>query len=239
MSTVKLVLVDFDDTLVNTAPRFQTARRSLFGLLQTAGLEEELARRVHHEEVEPLMLEQHGLGPKRLEHSFRATYEALCRSVGAEVDPAIAEQCAQLGRTVAGTPPLFEGALDALQRLAKRYPTVLFTQGADRDYQMNCVQESGVCTLLGEAAIHISPRKTPESFRGVLTTLGIDDPAGVWMVGNSMRSDINPALESGAHAILVEVDDPWEFDVVDPISNDFVRVRDFPEAVSYLLRLGA
>jgi putative hydrolase of the HAD superfamily len=239
MSAVKLVLVDFDDTLVNTAPRFQTARRRLFGLLNMAGIEEALARRIHHDHVEPLMLERHGLGPSRLEHSFRATYEALCQASGTDVDPVLAAECAEIGRSVYGTPPLFDGALDALRQLSGRYATVLYTQAADREYQMSCVQESGIRTLLGEAAVHISPRKTAESFREVLSTLGIDDPAGVWMVGNSIRSDINPALEVGAQAILVEVEEPWEFDLVDPVSHDFVRVRNFPEAVSYLLRLGA
>jgi hypothetical protein len=53
-----------------------------------------------------------------------------------------------------------------------------------------------------------------------------------------MRSDINPALECGANAIFVEVDEPWEFDVVDPLHEEFFRVRSFPEAVDLLFSLG-
>ncbi|HEX6557911.1 MAG TPA: hypothetical protein VF021_00570, partial [Longimicrobiales bacterium] len=58
-----------------------------------------------------------------------------------------------------------------------------------------------------------------------------------WMVGNSMRSDINPALEAGANAIFVEVSDPWEFDLVDPVADTFHRVGTFGEAVDLLLGL--
>jgi FMN phosphatase YigB (HAD superfamily) len=55
------------------------------------------------------------------------------------------------------------------------------------------------------------------------------------MVGNSIRSDINPALEAGANAILVETADPWEYDLVDPHSDLFHRVATFPQAVDLLL----
>jgi hypothetical protein len=57
------------------------------------------------------------------------------------------------------------------------------------------------------------------------------------MVGNSIRSDINPALETGAHAILVEVENPWVYDVVEPIGNGFQRVPTFATAVDLLLQL--
>jgi putative hydrolase of the HAD superfamily len=79
--------------------------------------------------------------------------------------------------------------------------------------------------------------KTVVAFRETLAVLGVADPGGVWMVGNSIRSDINPALEAGARAILVEVAEPWEFDLVEPVSDDFVRVRTFPDAVDFLLQL--
>jgi putative hydrolase of the HAD superfamily len=237
LAAVSLVLVDFDDTLVDTAPRFQNARRSLFSVLGELGASEDLAYRIHHDRVDPEMLERFGLGPGRLEHSFRATYEAVCSELGRLPDPVTAEHCAQLGRTVAGTPPLLEGALHALERLAAHYRTVVYTQARDREYQLRCVHEAGVSGVVGLDAVHVCELKTAIAFRETISWLGISDPSGVWMVGNSIRSDINPALETGANAILVEVADPWEFDLVDPVSNDFVRVPSFPGAVDYLIGL--
>ena len=235
--SVSLVLVDFDDTLVDTAPRFQNARRSLFSVLDSLGAAADVIQRIHHDQIDPVMLDRFGLGPERLEHSFRATYEAVCRELGRPISDELAEQCAQLGRTVAGTPPILEGALAALERLSRRYRTVVYTQSGNRDYQSRCVQEAGVSNVVGLAAVHICPMKTVVAFRETLAVLGVADPSGVWMVGNSIRSDINPALEAGARAILVEVAEPWEFDLVDPVSNDFVRVRTFPDAVDFLLQL--
>ena len=109
------------------------------------------------------------------------------------------------------------------------------TQAGDRDYQLTCITESGVLEIVRHERVRITERKTTEQFAATLREFGVVDPRRVWMIGNSMRSDINPALETGANAIFVDVDEPWEFDVVDPVHDGFVTVRTFPEAVDYLL----
>ncbi len=232
---IALVLVDFDDTLVDTAPRFLGARRTLFERLVALGFDDARCRVVHHERVDPALMKQYGFGPNRLEHSFRETYRAVCADAGVAPLPEVEAELEALGRAVAGTPPLLEGALEALEQLAARLPTVLYTQSGDPEYQLSCVREAGVADILGAERVHVSPRKTAEAFRAVLQHWGVADPALAWMVGNSMRSDINPALTAGANAILVDVPEPWEFDIVEPVSPDFVRVASFPDAVRYLL----
>lgn len=236
---VELALVDFDDTLVDTAPRFQRARRALFARLARAGFDEDLVRRVHHDEVDAEMLGRFGLGPFRLEPSFRETYLRLCARAGLGPDLALADECAALGREVAGTPPCLDGAIEALGELARSVPTILYTQAGDPAYQLGCIREAGVLDVLRPEQVRICARKTPEEFRTTLDHYGVADPTAAWMIGNSMRADINPALVVGARAILVEVADPWEFDLVEPVSHEFVRVRSFPEAVGFLLARAA
>ena len=223
------------DTIVDTHPRFAQARRDLFALLDRAGYTAAEAERLHHEEIDPAMRELHGFGPQRLEHTFLQTYERMRAAAGRDVDDALAEQCAALGRAVAGTPPAFAGAVQALRRLAARHPTVLYTQSGNPHYQLSCVRETGILDILPEERVRIAGGKGTTDFLATLDAYGIADPAGVWMVGNSMRSDINPALEAGANAILVETNDPWEYDLVDPFSPHFHRVPSFPHAVDLLL----
>lgn len=232
---IQLVLVDFDDTLVDTAPRFHNARLELFRLLVETGFPEPDVYRVHHDEVDPAMREQFGFGPHRLEYSFRATYETLCNALGHQVDDVVADRAARLGKAVAGPPPLLAGAVDALRRLNDALPTALYTQSGDLEYQMGCVQACGLLEILPVDRVVIAAHKTTAEFGRVLDSFSIADPAGVWMIGNSMRHDINPALEAGANAIFVEVADPWEFDVVPPVSDTFHTVRSFPAAVDLLL----
>lgn len=239
MSThgIELVLVDFDDTLVDTAPRFQNARRSLFSFLVELGVAEHAAAQAHHDRIDQQLLEVHGLGPFRLEHSFRATYREVCREHGLSEDATVAEQCAAFGRAVAGTPPLFDGALAALECLCGRFQTVIYTQASDPEYQMGCVRDTGVLATVGPGAVHICRRKTVASFLETTALFGVQDPARVWMVGNSIRSDLNPALEAGARAILVEEVEPWSFDQVEPFSDAYVALPSFAAAVDHLIGL--
>ncbi|HEX6940521.1 MAG TPA: HAD family hydrolase [Longimicrobiales bacterium] len=232
---LRLVLVDFDDTLVDTAPRFQNARRALFELMEAEGFDPDDARRVHHDEVDREMLDLHGLGPFRLEPSFRETYLRLCALDGRVPDPAVIQRCVALAREVIGPPPCYDGAIEALARLAATHDTAIYTQAGNPEYQFDCIRASGVLDIIPPHRVRICARKTTAEFRATLAHFGVGDPATACMVGNSIRSDINPALAAGARAILVEVDDPWVFDLVEPVSDDFVRVRRFPEAVDWLL----
>lgn len=232
---IELVLVDFDDTLVSTAPRFERARRDLFDRLVAARFDREEVERVHHHEVDPVMRRDHGLGPQRMPIAFGETYRALCRSAGLAVDPVTLAECERLGADVAGTPPAIAGAMAALRRLTAMLPTAIYTQAGDSEYQLGCLREAGAVDVVGEARIRVVPSKTPAALRDTLGHFGVADPGRAWMVGNSIRSDINPALEVGVRPLLVEVDEPWQHDVVEPLSNGFPIVRTFADAVDLLL----
>lgn len=232
---LRLVLVDFDDTLVDTAPRFQNARRALFDLMAAEGFEAEVVRRIHHDEVDREMVDRYGFGPLRLEPSFRETYLRLCVLAGREPDPAVISKCIAIARDVIGPPPCYDGAIEALARLAAHVDTVIYTQAGNAEYQFDCIRHSGVLDVVPADRIRICRRKTVEEFRATLAHFGVGDPGAACMVGNSIRSDINPALAAGSRAILVEADDPWVFDVVEPVSDGFIRVRRFPEAVDLIV----
>lgn len=234
----ELVLVDFDDTLVETAPAFHGAREALFRRLSFEGFQEEEVSRVHYHVVEPELLVLFGMGPFRLEPSFRDTYVRLCVAEGRTPDPAVADECGALGRDFMGSPPLLEGALEALRELRNHVPTVIYSQASHPEYQLGRMMEAGVTRILAEDRICITPRKTPASYRAAIESFGAEDPSMTLMIGNSLRSDINPALEAGAQAILVEPYEMWEYDVVPPVSDDFLRFTTFPEAVGHLLENG-
>jgi len=234
----ELVLVDFDDTLVETAPAFQQAREALFERLEAEGFPRAEAERFHHEVVEPELLAVFGMGPFRLEPSFRETYVRLCVQAGRPPDPRTAEECAALGRDFMGHPVLLEGALEALEVLARRHPTVLYSQASHPEYQMGRIRDAGVPRVLPEERIHISPGKSPADYLRTIRKFGATSAARTVMVGNSIRSDVNPALEAGARAILVEPYEMWVYDRVEPVRNDFLRFTTFPEAVRHLLADG-
>jgi putative hydrolase of the HAD superfamily len=236
VTSIDLVLVDFDDTLVDTGPRFQGARRSLIALMTDAGFDTDIARDMLFDQVDPGMRQKYGLGPRRMEPAFVETYRRLCELHGVPVDDDVVRQAAALGSSCYGPPPAFEGALDALRRLVQTHPTVIYTQSGDLEYQISCIRGAGIVDIVTEDRVRVCERKDRDMFAETLQSYGVRDPRAAWMVGNSMRSDINPALEAGANAILVEAHDPWEYDVVEPVSHSFHRVPSFPHAVDLLIR---
>lgn len=232
---MELVLVDFDDTLVETAPAFHAARQALFQRLEVEGFPREESHRVHHDEVDPLLLARFGMGPFRMEPSFRETYRRLCEGVGRVPDPGVADDCGRLGRDFLGHPKLMNGSLEALRSLVRAFPTAIFSQAAQVEYQMGRIRDAGVTAILPGHRILVTERKTPESFREALDHFGIGEPDRALMIGNSLRSDINPALTVGSRAILVEPYEMWAYDNVPPVSHAFLRFPNFPLAVDFLL----
>jgi putative hydrolase of the HAD superfamily len=234
-----LVLVDFDDTLVETAPAFHKAREALFQRLRQEGFSREESFRVHHEEVEPELLALFGMGPFRLEPSFRDTYVRLCKGSGRAPDPQVAEECGSLGRDFMGQPTVMAGALDALEALAERFPTVIYSQASHSEYQLGRIRDAGILAVIPEKRVRITHRKTTETFLEALEHFMVFEPGQALMIGNSVRSDINPALEAGAEAILVEPYEMWHYDNVPPFSGGFRRFNTFPEAIGHILTAGS
>jgi putative hydrolase of the HAD superfamily len=195
---IDLVLVDFDDTLVDTGPRFQNARRALLALLQEAGFAKDIVYSVLYHEIDPVMRRRYGLGPRRMEPAFVATYERLCTVHGLTPNQELSARAAELGRSCYGAPAAFEGALHALQRLVAVHPTVIYTQSGEVEYQLSCIRGAGIVDIVNEDRVRVCERKDAVAFRDTLRWYGVADPATAWMIGNSMRSDINPALEAGA-----------------------------------------
>ncbi len=234
----QLVLVDFDDTLVETAPAFHQAREALFSRLVEEGFTEEECFRVHHDEVEPELLPIFGMGPFRLEPSFRDTYLRLCSAEGRSPDPEVAAECGILGRDIMGSPRVMEGSLEALRELSASFVTVIYSQASHPQYQLGRIQDAGVTRIVPDHRVRITHKKTRETFLEALAFFGTDDPTRSVMIGNSLRSDINPALEAGARAILVEPYEMWHYDNVPPVSDDYLSFPAFPEAVASLLSDG-
>jgi putative hydrolase of the HAD superfamily len=92
--------------------------------------------------------------------------------------------------------PGVEGALDALAEQAR---LVLVTKG-DLLHQETKLAASG----LGErfAAVEIVSDKTPDTFRRLFAMRGVTPERAV-MAGDSLRSDVIPALDAGAWAAFV------------------------------------
>ena len=72
-------------------------------------------------------------------------------------------------------------------------------------------------------AVHIVPEKDAAVIRELLTKYELR-PEQTWMIGNSPRSDINPALEAGIGAIYVPHPNTWTLEVEEITETEQVTV---------------
>ncbi|MBU6146461.1 MAG: HAD hydrolase-like protein, partial [Paenibacillaceae bacterium] len=84
--------------------------------------------------------------------------------------------------------------------------------GGDRAVQLRKLDRHGLRDIFG-GRIYVHQHKNTDALERVLTTIGVDR-SDTWMVGNSTRSDIVPALECGIGAIYVPPLTTWAYDAM-------------------------
>jgi putative hydrolase of the HAD superfamily len=201
------LFVDADDTLWENNIYFEAVVADYLALVQGQGCPPERAR-ARLIEVERERVGRFGYGIS----NFQASLELACRSLIGEAatvdtDP-IAGLCASLRRR-AGT-HLAEVAA-TLRSLAGRHRVVLLTKG-DGDDQMGKVARSGLRRHLHQ--VDIVPEKDVAAYQDVLRRHGAS-PGSSWMVGNSPKSDILPALRAGLGAVFVPHAATWALELAD------------------------
>jgi putative hydrolase of the HAD superfamily len=111
--------------------------------------------------------------------------------------------------TLEQTPPeLVDGVPETLEYLAGRHRLILFTKGHAAE-QAAKVERSGLQKFF--TAIEIVMEKDVATYAGLVDQHRIVKAHG-WMVGNSPRSDINPALQAGLNAVFIPHHATWELE---------------------------
>jgi putative hydrolase of the HAD superfamily len=201
------LFVDADDTLWENNIYFEAIVADYVALTERHGCAPEAAR-AKLIEVERERVGRFGYGIS----NFQASLELACRTlVGDEAaggTPAIAGLCASLRRR-AGAHMAEVSA--TLRTLAGRHRVVLLTKG-DGDDQMGKVARSGLRRHLHQ--VDIVPEKDTDAYRDVLRRHGAD-PSRAWMVGNSPKSDIVPALAAGLGAVFIPHAATWSLELTD------------------------
>jgi putative hydrolase of the HAD superfamily len=205
------LFVDADDTLWENNIYFEAVVADYLALTGRHGCPPEQAR-ARLIEVERERVGRFGYGIS----NFQASLELACRSLVAEAaadSPAvdtgpIGALCASLRRR-AGTH--LAGVATTLRSLAGRHRIVLLTKG-DGDDQLGKVARSGLRRHLHQ--VDVVPEKDQPAYRDVLRRHGAA-PERSWMIGNSPKSDILPALGAGLGAVFVPHPATWALELAE------------------------
>jgi putative hydrolase of the HAD superfamily len=227
------VVFDGDDTLWSTEQLYDDARSRARSVVSESGLDgttwEEWERRIDVQNVDRL-----GYSIDRFPSSCVEAYELLCRSTKRAVDAEIASRVREAARSVfERDPSLVSGARETLMALRESGVRLALLTKGDVQLQSRRIERSGLRELFD--VIQIVPDKSPAIIREVVAALGVD-VGSAWMVGNSMRSDVLPAIDAGLRVVQIPAH-VWEYErTCDHIADDRVittsRLADIPPLIT-------
>jgi putative hydrolase of the HAD superfamily len=198
---IELVALDADDTLWHNEPLYTSTREQFSALLARYEPSGVLEERLY--EVELRNLQHFGYGVKGFVLSM---IESAIELTDGRLDSADVRTIIDWGRQMLGSPvELLDGVKEAVEELASEYPIILLTKG-DLLHQESKLARSGLGQYF--TGIEIVSEKDSHVYRNIMKRYAV--PANRFvMVGNSLRSDILPVLEAGAHAVYVPYDISW------------------------------
>lgn len=199
------LLIDADDTLWENNVFFEKLIEDFISLVEPCGFPRAYIRHILNE-TERKNIRQHGYGVRSFGRSLEETYLKLAEKMAKRETLALIHvRVTELERT---PPKILDGVPETLAYLTERHRLILFTKGEPAE-QAAKVERSGLQGFF--EAIEIVPEKDAETYTGLVHKHKIVKTQG-WMIGNSPRSDINPAVRVGLNAVYIPHVNTWELE---------------------------
>jgi len=199
------LLIDADDTLWENNIYFERAFAGFCDFLDHATLTP-LQVRAILDEIELANARVHGYGSLNFGRNLRQCYERLAERDVSEDDLQTVTGFAE--RILDAPMEVIDGVPETLQYLAARHHLTLFTKGHPEEQKLK-IDRSGLGRWFGHTAI--VKEKDAASYRKLVEERALDAER-TWMIGNSPKSDINPALAVGLNAVLVPHEHTWRLE---------------------------
>jgi putative hydrolase of the HAD superfamily len=201
-----LIAFDADDTLWHNEPMFQATERRFCELL--APFQEEALVRERLLAIETRNLAHFGYGGKGF---ILSMIETAIELSGERVTAAGIRSILEWGHEILKAPvSLLDGVEETVRSLGSTHRLMLLTKGDLLD-QESKLARSG----LGESfsAVEIVSEKNAATYARIASRHSVA-PERLLMVGNSLRSDVLPAIEAGAHAVHIPYEVTWAHELV-------------------------
>lgn len=227
---IKVVAFDADDTLWDCQGHFDKVMQQLYTELEPWVDRETAARELYATERKNMPLL--GFGAKAFTLSMLETAIRVSRyEMTAEKISEIQQRCYRLLQFPCTPLPEVRETLETLRRTRPDLRLICFTKGELLD-QEHKLQRSGLAPFFDD--VEITSDKREKEFRELCHKLGIA-PEEMLMVGNSMKSDIAPALAVGCSAVYIPFHITWELETAESVeSTRLVSIEHFSELIGQL-----
>lgn len=224
------LLIDADDTLWENNVYFERAIASFISYLDHK-VHTPAEVREHLNRCEHATIAARGYGLVSFRRSLTDCYEQLTETPLTD----------DSRRQIAGFADCIEcheiellpRVAETLEDLSRRHRLILVTKGDLRE-QMGKLERSGLASHF--SAVEVLAEKHNHAYL-LLTGRHGCETERTWMIGNSPRSDINPAMSAGLHAVFIPHAFTWvlEHEVVNqpPAGQRFLQLESFGELLRH------
>lgn len=196
------LVFDADDTLWENNIYFEEAFDQFCQFLAHSSMTPQQIRSVL-DEIEIVNAKLHGYGSRNFARNLAACFEHLTER---DISPRDVEVVKQFAYEILERPvELIEGVEETVAHLAERHELTIFTKG-DPEEQKLKIDRSGLARYFQHA--EVVKEKDEMAYRELANVRGFD-LGKTWMIGNSPKSDINPALAAGLSAVFVPHERTW------------------------------
>ena len=228
--TPQTLLFDADDTLWENNIYFEQAISAFISYLDhQVHTPEEVREHLNH--CERATIAAHGYGLKSFRRSLVRCFEDLTLT---EATPEKHERIVAFANSIAEQEiELLPGVKETLAELETRHRLLVVTKGNPAE-QNEKLERSGLSSYF--SGVEVLAEKDEAAYRLLMRHHNCD-PESTWMVGNSPKSDVNPAIAAGLNAVFIPHDFTWvlEHEVVasPPDGRQIHELARFPDLLAY------
>jgi len=219
------LLIDADDTLWENNIYVEQAFDAFCDFLGHSSLTPPQVREVLNE-IELVNAKIHGYGSLNFGRNLQQAYQHLAER---EIRDDDLRHVLSLAERILEQPiEMIEGVEETLAYLTERHDLTLFTKGHPEEQRLK-VDRSGLGRYFQHTAIVKEKDTAAYALLVAERSLARDS---TWMIGNSPKSDINPALEAGLNAALVPHAHTWVLerqDLLEPGDGRLLKLEKFAD----------
>ncbi len=227
----EVVLIDADDTLWENYFYFEKARETFLNFMEKQGFDrEEVNYYLNHFDTK--RLEEIGFGSNGFKKAMEFTLNHFYKEKDIDVSDKEKALLENIKTFIYNQPSIpYPGVKETLEYLKRRYKLILLTKGEEEE-QLKKVNRSGLSQYFN-ASIVLNDKKE-EHYRKLIVNLKLN-PEKTVMVGNSPKSDINPAVKAGMYGILIKREKQWAYEEEELIKSDkIIVIHSFKELTRIL-----
>ncbi len=199
------LIFDADDTLWENNIYFEDAFDRFCEYLGHSSMPPDEIRAVL-DEIEVANAKLYGYGSRNFARNLAACLRHLAER---EISEADLQAVQDFAHAIVDKPvQLLDGVEETIAQLSGRHELTIFTKG-DADEQRLKIDRSDLGRYFAHTAI--VKEKNESAYRELARERAFDVDK-TWMIGNSPKSDINPALAAGLHAVFVPHPRTWSLE---------------------------